>query len=126
VVEWSTASELNTVGFNIFRGDTPTDPGVRVNTELIPASEDTLTGGDYQYTDEDIVPGQVYYYYLEDVSADGATNRHGPIEVQAQATMKIGWALVITLAVVISFSVMVITWIRRKNQKRGDEQDIIP
>jgi hypothetical protein len=114
VVEWSTASELDTVGFNIYRSDTPTDPGILVNADLIPASDDAQTGGDYSYTDKDIVPGQVYYYYLEDVSAHGATNRHGPVEVKAQANGKIVWILIIALAVVVLFGVVVINWPRRK------------
>ena len=114
VVEWSTASEFDTVGFNIYRSDTPTDPGILVNADLIPASEDAQTGGDYSYVDRDIVPGQVYYYYLEDVSAQGATNRHGPVEVKAQANGKIVWMLVIALAVVVLFGVAVINWPRRK------------
>jgi hypothetical protein len=114
VVEWSTASEFNTVGFNIYRSDTPTAPGVLMNTELIMASDDAQTGGDYSYTDNDIVPGRVYYYYLEDVSADGATNKHGPVEVKAQANGKMAWLLIIALAVVVLFGIAVITWPRRK------------
>jgi len=114
VVEWNTASELDTVGFNIYRSDTPTDPGILVNVDLIPASEDSQTGRDYSYTDEDITPGRVYYYYLEDVSAQGVTNRHGPVEVKAQANGKMVWMLIITLAVVVLFGIAVITWPRRK------------
>jgi hypothetical protein len=114
VVEWSTASELDTVGFNIYRSDTPTDPGILVNVDLIPASEDAQTGGDYSYTDEDIVPGRVYYYYLEDVNAHGATNRHGPVKVIAQVNGNIVWILIITLAVVVLFGIAVVAWPRRK------------
>ena len=31
-VEWSTASELNTAGFNVLRGDHPDGPFTRLNT----------------------------------------------------------------------------------------------
>jgi hypothetical protein len=114
VVDWSTASELDTVGFNIYRSDDPTDPGILVNVDLIPASEDAQTGGDYSYTDKDIVPGRVYYYYLEDVNTHGVTNRHGPVEVKAQAHGNIVWILLITLAVVVLFGIVIIAWLRRK------------
>jgi hypothetical protein len=114
VVEWSTASEFDTVGFNIYRSDTPTDPGILVNAVLIPASEDAQTGGDYSYTDKDIVPGQVYYYYLEDVNANGMTNRHGPVEVKAQANGKIVWMLIIAMALVVLLGIVIINWPRRK------------
>ena len=114
VVAWSTASELDTVGFNIYRSDTPTDPGILVNVDLIPASDDAQTGGDYRYTDKDIVPGRVYYYYLEDVNTHGVKNRHGPVEVKAQANGNIVWILLIILAVVALFGSVIIAWPRRK------------
>jgi hypothetical protein len=85
VVEWSTASELNTAGYNLNRGDQPGGPFTRVNPELIPASDDPLTGGNYSYTDQDVVPGHTYYYQLVDVEFDGNTSVHGPIEVKAQS-----------------------------------------
>ena len=45
-VEWSTASELNTAGFNVLRSDTPAGPFARLNREIIPASPDPLVGGE--------------------------------------------------------------------------------
>ena len=84
VVDWTTASELDTVGFNLSRGDTPEGPFTQVNSELIPASSDPLTGSAYQYIDHNVYPGRVYYYQLEDIDTNGATTRHGPIEVKAQ------------------------------------------
>ena len=121
VVEWSTASELDTVGFNLYRSETPDDPGVMVNADLIPASEDAQTGGDYSYNDENVVPGRVYYYFLEDINAHGAIKRHGPVEVKAQANGMIVWMLIITLAIVVLFGIAVITWSRRKTGQRSDE-----
>jgi len=101
VVEWSTASELDTVGFNIYRSETSSDPGTLVNIGLISASEDTQTGGDYKFTDDDVISGRVYYYYLEDVSANGITNRHGPVQVKAQPNSKLANFLVIGFALII-------------------------
>jgi hypothetical protein len=113
VVEWSTASEFDTVGFNLLRSETTTDPGKLVNDNLIPASDDSQTGGDYRYTDSTVVPGRVYYYYLEDVSADGSINKHGPVEVKAQVDGKIEWFLTIALATVTIFGTMTLIWPRR-------------
>jgi hypothetical protein len=117
VVEWSTASELNTVGFNLFRSQTEADPGVLVNAELIPASEDAQTGGEYRYTDTNVVPGQVYYYYLEDVSAGGETKIHGPVIVKAQANGKLEWFLIIVFTVIILFGLLTLLWPRRKTRE---------
>jgi len=85
VVEWSTASELDTAGFNLYRSDRPDGPFARINQDLIPASPDPLVGGSYSFTDTDVVAGHTYYYQLEDVETSGTTTRHGPIEVRAEA-----------------------------------------
>jgi len=97
LVEWSTASELDTVGFNLYRGETESGPFQRVNSNLIPTSLDTLTGGGYSFRDKTVTAGRVYYYMLEDVASNGASNRHGPIEVRAVGAGVIEWVLVVVL-----------------------------
>ncbi len=83
-VEWSTESEMNTAGFNLYRGESPDGPfTVRVNEQLIPASPDPLAGGRYRFVDRTARPGVTYYYQLEEVERDGAVNRYGPIRVRA-------------------------------------------
>jgi len=84
IVEWTTASELSTVGFNLYRSELDNGQYVKVNNVLIPASPDPFTGGNYTYIDDQVNAGSTYYYQLEDVEADGSTSRYGPIEVQAQ------------------------------------------
>ena len=84
VIEWTTASELDTVGFYVYRSDRPDGELVRVTPNLIPASPDPLTGGAYQFVDTDVRPGGTYYYWLEDIETSGTTTRHGPEAVQAQ------------------------------------------
>jgi len=83
VVEWTTANEVNTAGFNLYRSDSPDGPFVQINASLIPASADPLTGGQYAYEDTAVQAGQTYYYLLEDVEYSGQTTRHGPIESTA-------------------------------------------
>jgi len=85
LVEWSTASELDTVGFNLYRADTPQGPFAQVNSELIPASSEPLTGGEYSYRDGAVQPGKIYYYELEEVQSNGGRDRFGPISVQADS-----------------------------------------
>lgn len=116
VVEWSTASELDTVGFNLFRSQTASDPGVQVNPELIPASQDTQTGGDYRYTDNFVVSGKEYYYYLEDVSMGGSIQRHGPVIVKAESSGKIVWFLTFFFTAVTLFGFITLIWPRRQTR----------
>lgn len=121
LVEWSTASELDTVGFNLYRADTPQGPFAQVNSELIPASSEPLTGGDYSYRDSAVQPGKTYYYELEEVQSSGGRDRYGPISVQADsgsATMLmliLGVVLILLLGVGMLFT-------RRLESRRIDNR----
>jgi hypothetical protein len=103
-IEWSTASELDTVGFNILRAETKDGVYTRVNADLIAASSDPLMGGNYTYADQGVKPGRTYYYLLEDVDGSGQTSRNGPLEVKATAS---GWgelAAALVLLIIALFS----------------------
>lgn len=100
VIEWSTASELETAGFNVYRSDRVDGQYQQVNQALIPAAPDPLIGGSYQYEDRDVQPGKTYYYLLEDVEFNGRTDRHGPIVVAAQRSGLLEFGLALLLAVV--------------------------
>ncbi len=84
IVEWTTETEVDTIGFNLYRSESPDGPYEKVNEELIPAEGDPLVGKRYVFTDTDVIAGRTYYYQLEDVEVTGATNRYGPIVVQAR------------------------------------------
>ena len=106
LVEWTTESEVNTAGFNVYRSESAEGPYVKINRELIPSSPDPILGGHYAYTDTDVMPGRVYFYQLEDVELDGTSTRHGPIEVVAKASrpsafenLAASWPLAVVIAV---------------------------
>ena len=84
IVEWSTASELDTVGFNLYRSEDQKGDFHIVNDRLIPSSSDALMGGDYSYRDVTVRAGHTYYYLLEDVDTNGIASRNGPIQVKAE------------------------------------------
>ncbi len=100
IVEWRTASELDTVGFNLYRSTNSDGAYEQVNAAIIPASPDPWAGGDYSYIDEKVQGGVVYYYLLEDVALDGSVNRHGPIEIEAQAGGRLEFLLATVLILV--------------------------
>jgi hypothetical protein len=82
-VEWSTETEMDTAGFNVFRGESPDGPfDVKVNAELIPPSPDPLRGGAYSILDRSARPGVPYYYQLQEVEKTGQVSLHGPIQAQ--------------------------------------------
>jgi hypothetical protein len=83
-VTWKTETEMNTAGFNLYRGTSPDGPfDTKVNAQLIPPSADPLTGKDYSYLDQTAQTGVTYYYQLQEVEQDGQINRFGPISVTA-------------------------------------------
>jgi hypothetical protein len=117
IVEWSTASELDTVGFNLYRSETPEGPFEQVNGDLIPAADDPLVGGNYEYKDTKVLPGHTYYYWLEDVNTQGAANRNGPIEVTAEG----GGQIEMAVAGVTFVLALVIGWQHWRQQRVENE-----
>ena len=97
-VEWSTASEVDTAGFNIYRSESPEREFVQLNTELIPASQQPLIGGIYSYVDGGVIPGNTYYYQLEDVDMTGLVYRHDPVEIRAEAGRQLNLIIFILFA----------------------------
>ena len=83
VIEWTTATEFETAGYAVYRGDNPDGPYEKISTEFIPASNNPLSGGEYAFTDRDVEPGQGYYYMLEEIELSGNINREGPVEAIA-------------------------------------------
>lgn len=100
LVEWSTASELDTAGYNIYRSENPQGEYIKLNEQIIAASSDPWVGADYSFSDDKTVPGVRYYYLLEDVGLDGSTSQHGPVEIEATAGGRVEMVLAVFLVVV--------------------------
>jgi hypothetical protein len=86
VLEWTTKSEVNTAGFNMYRAESSGGPFVQINRELIPSASDPIVGGHYVYTDTEAVAGRTYYYQLEDVELSGNRTRHETITTTARSS----------------------------------------
>jgi hypothetical protein len=79
-IAWETASELDNLGFNLWRGTSPAAPDVKLNAYVIPSQAPGGTDGfAYSYDDFDIASETVYYYWLEDVDLRGQVTRHSPV-----------------------------------------------
>lgn len=103
-IEWSTASEIDTAGFNIYRSESSNGEYTIINPRLVPASDNPMIGSSYNFIDNHVSPGRSYYYLLEDVGIDGGIERYGPIEVLAQRTSKdvlLGSILLLVVVLVI-------------------------
>jgi predicted outer membrane repeat protein len=79
ILEWSTASELDNAGFNIYRAGAD-GAYVQINDEIIPADGNSANGAAYQFVDNNVQNRQTYSYKLEDVDLNGAKTMHGPVQ----------------------------------------------
>lgn len=78
-VRWETASEAETLGFNLWRGTSAGAPTEQLNGELIPAQAPGGGGAFYEWLDANVASGTTYYYWLEIVDRMGNVQRHGPV-----------------------------------------------
>ncbi|MDX9954246.1 MAG: GEVED domain-containing protein [Anaerolineae bacterium] len=86
LLEWETASELDNLGFNLYRSTELNGDYIQLNAALIPAQNPgAVFGGIYTWVDEDVTPGVTYFYKLEDVDIYGVTTLHGPVQATALA-----------------------------------------
>ena len=93
VIAWETASELDTAGFNLYRGAQADGPYQQINDVLIPGSPDPITGGSYEFVDSDVEAGKTYYYQLEEVEQSGVAVLVETTAVQASGGGRLELAL---------------------------------
>lgn len=81
LLEWRTGGEINLAGFNLYRSVNQPNNFTRINQNTIAASGDPLLGAYYEYNDQQLTNGTVYYYRLEFVKSDQTTELYGPLQV---------------------------------------------
>ena len=78
-LQWSTASEIDNAGFNIYRAETEDGEYVKINKMLISAKGTPTQGASYRFVDRGLKNKKTYYYKLEDIDLSGNKTLHGPI-----------------------------------------------
>lgn len=78
LLEWQSVSEATTANFRLKRGVTPNPAqAVVITTPVIPAHPGSTMGYYYAYQDSaGLVPGTIYYYWIEDQDMGGFWNPH--------------------------------------------------
>lgn len=73
-ITWATETELETAGFNVLRADSADGEYSQINPNLIPSRGDPITGATYEFLDDNVTAGRVYYYRLEEVELNNSRN----------------------------------------------------
>lgn len=89
MIIWETATEIDNAGFNLYRAASPAGPWVQINSALIGAEGDSVSGAHYSFVD---TPGRgIFYYRLEDVDFFGKTVQHNPVVAQLGPAIRVPW-----------------------------------
>lgn len=88
-LKWSTASEVDNFGYDVYRGDSDEGPFGKLTKEPIPGAGTTDEPSHYEYVDDTIDPRRVYYYYVESIAMDGTRERFTPVR-KAEAKLPPG------------------------------------
>jgi hypothetical protein len=78
-LKWSTATETENFGYDVYRGDSEEGPFTRITEEVIPGAGTSDLPSYYEFVDDSIEPGRAYYYYVESISMSGVRERFTPV-----------------------------------------------
>jgi len=87
VLKWTTQTEVNNLGFYIYRSKTKDGEYTKVNKMMIEGAGNSAMPTDYQFADTKVEPGKTYFYYLENVDITGEKNKNMIIKVVIPAKL---------------------------------------
>ena len=76
---WTTASEQDSFGFDVFRGDSEDGEFTKLTAEPILGAGTSDETHKYEFRDDTIDPCKAYWYYVEGISTSGKHERFTPV-----------------------------------------------
>jgi hypothetical protein len=76
---WSTASEEENFGYDVYRGDAENGPFLKLTKQPMLGNGTTNETHKYQYVDDSIDPCRDYWYYVESIASDGTREKFTPV-----------------------------------------------
>jgi hypothetical protein len=90
ILKWTTESEIDNAGFNLYRAESEDGEYVKINGALIPAEGSPIQSASYQFVDRNVKNRNTYYYKLEDIDLTGKSTMHGPVSAVLRMINGIG------------------------------------
>ena len=78
-LKWTTASEVDNFGFDIYRSLNEDGPFDRITVDPLPGAGTTDEPQKYVFVDSEIDPTKDYYYYIESISLGGVREVFSPV-----------------------------------------------
>ena len=86
VLKWTTQTETNNRGFNVYRGTTnDLNSADKINLAMIQGQGTSSEPNKYSFEDDTVENGNTYYYWLEQVDFDGESHFSWSIEATPEA-----------------------------------------
>lgn len=80
-LQWTTESESNILGFNVYRSDdSEIAHAMKINPSFIDGTN-TSTQHTYRYADSEFEPNSTYFYWVESTELDNSSHLYGPASV---------------------------------------------
>lgn len=76
---WTTASEENTFGYDVYRGRSKKGPFVKLTKRPILGHGTTEETHKYEFVDDTIDPCKDYWYYVESIDTNGTREKFTPV-----------------------------------------------
>lgn len=76
---WTTASEVDNFGYEVFRGEAEAGPFTKLGDKPLLGAGTTDETRKYEYRDDSIDPCRDYWYYVESIATDGTREKFTPV-----------------------------------------------
>ena len=76
---WTTASEIENFGYDVFRGETEEGPFTKLTSSPLAGAGTTDETKKYEFRDDTIDPCKDYWYYVESISTTGVREKFTPV-----------------------------------------------
>lgn len=83
LLSWTTQSESNNLGWNVYRSETEeVEDYMQINEDMIEGAGTTIEQTDYTFADQnEVTPNSSYWYWIESLDYGGTTTLHGPVRI---------------------------------------------